>query len=63
MNQQRRKHEVWSYEVRCLQKLEFLSEQVLLHSIRTSLRGAARDLGEDASVDKILNKLDGFMET
>ena len=37
---------------------------MLLHSIRTSLRGAARDLliplGEDASVDEVLDKLDGF---
>ena len=57
-------YKVWSYEVKCLQKSEFLSEQVLLHSIRTSLRGAARDLliplGEDASVDEVLDKLDGF---
>ena len=37
---------------------------MLLHSIRTSLRGAARDLliplREDASVDVVLDKLDGF---
>ena len=37
---------------------------MILHSIRTSLRGAARDLliplGEDASVDELLDKLDGF---
>ena len=37
---------------------------MLLHSIRTSLHGAARDLliplGEDPSVDEVLDKLDGF---
>ena len=37
-------YEVWNYEVKCLQKSEFLPEHVLLHSIRTSLRGAAREL-------------------
>ena len=37
---------------------------MLLHSIRTSLRGAARDmlipLGEDASVNDVIGKLDDF---
>ena len=46
-------YEVLQYEARCLQKS--LPENVLLLSIRTSLRGAARDLliplGEDATVD------------
>ena len=55
-------YEVWQYEARCLQKS--LPENVLLLSIRTSLRGAARDLliplGEDATVDEIIDKLDGF---
>ena len=57
-------YELWSYEVKCLHKSEFLSEQVLLHSIFTSLRGAARDLlialGEGASVDEVLDKHDAF---
>ena len=57
-------YEVWNYEVKCLKMSEFLPENVLLHSIRTSLRGAARDLliplGEDAFVDEVLDKLDGF---
>ena len=55
-------YEVRQYEVKCLQKS--LPEHVLLLSIRTSLRGAARDmlipLGEDATVEDILDKLDGF---
>ena len=57
-------YEVWNYEVKCLQKADYLPESVLLHSIRASLRGAARELlvpmGEDASVDEVLEKLDGF---
>lgn len=57
-------YEVWNYEVKCLQNSEYLPEHVLLHSIRSSLRGAARDLliplGENASVEEILEKLDGF---
>lgn len=57
-------YEVWNYEVKCLQNSEYLPEHVLLLSIRTSLRGAARDLlvplGENATVDQVLNKLDGF---
>ena len=56
-------YEVWQYEVKCLQKSD-LPEHMLLHSIRTSLRGAARDmlipLGEDASVNDVIGKLDDF---
>ena len=57
-------YEVWSFEVKCLQNVADLPEHVLLQSIRTSLRGAARSmlipLGEHASVTDILNKLNGF---
>ena len=57
-------YEVWQYEVKCLQKADGLPESVLLHSIRSSLRGAAREhlipMGEDASVDEILHKLNDF---
>lgn len=57
-------YEVWSFEVKCLQKVEDLQEHVLLQSIRNSLKGTARamlvPLGEHASVQDILNKLDGF---
>lgn len=48
----------------CLQNYEYLPEHVLSYSIRSSLRGAARDLliplGDNVSVEEILNKLDGF---
>lgn len=57
-------YEVWSFEVKCLQSSQYLPEPVLLHSIRSSLRGEARSLlvplGENASVTDILAKLDGF---
>ena len=57
-------YEVCNYEVKCLQNSEYLPEHVLLLSIRTSLRGAARDLlvplGENATVNQVLDKLDGF---
>lgn len=57
-------YELWSFEVKCLKQNEFLSELLLLQAIRNSLRGTAREmlipLGEDASVDDILEKLDGF---
>ena len=57
-------YEVWNYEVKCLQKSDYLTEQVILNSIRASLRGAARELlvplGEEASIDEVLQKLDGF---
>ena len=42
----------------------YLPDHLLMQAIRNSLRGAARDmlipLGENASVEDILNKLDGF---
>ena len=57
-------YEVWQYEVKCLQKADGLPESVILHSIHSSLRGAAREhlipMGEDAFVDEILHKLDDF---
>lgn len=57
-------YEVWSFEVKCLQKSPYIQEDVLLQSIRNSLKGSARSmlvpLGENAKVDDILNKLDGF---
>lgn len=57
-------YEVWSYEVKCLQKANMVNEDVLKQTIRNSLKGFARSmlvpLGEDATVSDILNKLDGF---
>lgn len=57
-------YEVWSHEVKCLQNSEYIPEHVLLNSVHSSLRGAARELliplGENASVKEVLEKLDGF---
>ena len=57
-------YEVWSFEVKCLKNIQELPEHTLLQSIRNSLRGSARDmlipLGEKATVDEILEKLEGF---
>ena len=57
-------YEVWSYEVKCLQKSPYLEEHHLLYAIRNSLKGSARSLlvplGENATVTDILHKLDGF---
>lgn len=57
-------YEVWSLEVKCLRHIQELPEYSLLQSIRNSLRGSARDviipLGENATVDQILDKLEGF---
>ncbi|XP_062577691.1 uncharacterized protein LOC134239537 [Saccostrea cucullata] len=54
--------DVWSYEVRCLKNQ--LPEHVLLHSVRSSLKGLAREmlipLGEFATVNVILMKLEDF---
>ena len=56
--------EVWSFEVRCLKNGQAIPEHTLLQSIRNSLRGSARDmlipLGEHATVQQILDKLEGF---
>ena len=57
-------YEVWSFEVKCLQNSNLLTEDLLKQHIRNSLKGSARSmlvpLGEGASVTAILNKLDGF---
>ena len=57
-------YEVWNFEVKCLQKSKQLPEHILLQSIRNSLKGSARSslvpLGENATVDEVLDKLDGF---
>ncbi|MCG8031950.1 MAG: hypothetical protein JAZ03_07220 [Candidatus Thiodiazotropha taylori] len=57
-------YEVWSFEVKCLKNSANLPDHILFQSIRNSLRGTARDmlvpLGEHATVDEILEKLDGF---
>ena len=57
-------YEVWNFELKCLKNNDLLSEHVVLQAIRNSLRGTARDmlipLGETATVDDILRKLDGF---
>ena len=57
-------YETWSFEVKCLKNSNYLPDHLLMQAIRNSLRGAARDmlipLGENASVEDIVNKLDGF---
>lgn len=57
-------YEVWNFEVKCLRKSDYLPEHLLLQAIRNSLRGTARSmlvpLGENATVENILDKLDGF---
>ena len=54
--------EVWNMEVKCLQNAD-VPDHILSHSIRKSLRGTARSmlvpLGESASVQEILDKLEG----
>ena len=55
-------YDVWSYEVRCLKGQ--WPDHVLLQTVRSSLKSTAREilipLGESASVDKILAKLEDF---
>ena len=57
-------YEVWNFEVKCLQKSNYLPDHLLLPAIRNSLKGTARSmlvpLGESAYVKDILLKLDGF---
>lgn len=57
-------YEVWSFEVRCLINSQVLPDAVLLQTIRNSLKGTARSLlislGEVATVNQILDKLEGF---
>ena len=54
--------DVWCFEVKCMQKTN-IPENIILQSIRSSLRGAARgvlvSLGSSATVD-ILDKFEGF---
>ena len=56
-------YDVWSFEVGCLKKAH-IPEYLLLQSIHSSLKGIARSmlvpLGETATVQNILDKLDGF---
>ncbi|XP_061196784.1 uncharacterized protein LOC133205059 [Saccostrea echinata] len=55
-------YDVWSYEVRCLKGQ--WPDHVLLQPVRSSLKDTAREilipLGENATVDNILAKLDDF---
>ena len=57
---------MWKFEVKCLKYNEYLSEHLLLQAIRSFLRGSACEmlipLGESATVDEILQKLDGFFD-
>lgn len=57
-------YEVWNFEVKCLKNSAYLPDHLLLQAIRNSLKGTARNmlvpLGEGATVDDILQKLDGF---
>ena len=57
-------NEVWNFLVKCLKNTAYFSEHLLLQAIRNSLRGTARNmlvpLGESATADDILEKLDGF---
>lgn len=54
--------DVWSYEVRCLKNQH--PEYIVLQCVRSSLKGVAREmlipLGESATVDEILQKLEDF---
>ena len=47
-------YEVWSFELKCLQKSAYLPKHLLLQAIRNSLKGTARSLlvplGKTASV-------------
>ncbi len=57
-------YEVWNFEVKCLQNNGFIPNHVLLQAIRNSLKGTARSmlvsLGEQATVEEVLHKLDSF---
>lgn len=54
--------ESWKFEVRCLMKNNVYDRDLLLQSVRQSLKGEAgrlaMHLGEDASLDDILHKLE-----
>ena len=55
-------YEQWRFEVRGIQTYANYTEALLLQSIRRNARGPAADLvlhlGEDATVDVVLGKLD-----
>lgn len=57
-------YEVWNFEVKCLQNAHIHDEHIILQAMRNSLKGSARSmlvpLGEDAKIEDILTKLDGF---
>lgn len=56
----------WKYEVKCLKK-SALQENIILQAIRRSLRSTPADvltwMGESATVDDILHKLEGLYGT
>ncbi|KAK3088314.1 hypothetical protein FSP39_017390 [Pinctada imbricata] len=60
-------YDVWSFEVRCLKRTGQYPEHIILQALRNSLKGTARSmlvsLGEGASVNDVLTKLDGFYGT
>lgn len=58
------KYEVWNFEVKCLQNSRQYQEHILLLAVRNSLKGLARrmlvSVGDKASLEDIIKKLDGF---
>ena len=59
--------ELWRYEVECLRRDNTYSADALARLVRRSLRGEASQLilhlGVDATVDQIVDKLEGFYGT
>ena len=55
--------EEWTYEVRCLRKDKMYSEATIGQAIRKSLKGQAKKvllpMGSDATVDQIIQRLEG----
>ena len=55
--------EKWTYEVRCLRKDKMYSEATIGQAIRKSLKGQAKKvllpMGSDATVDQIIQRLEG----
>ena len=55
--------EEWKYEVRCLRKDKMFSEATIGQAIRKSLKGQAKKvllpMGSDATVDQIIQRLEG----
>ncbi|XP_062566929.1 uncharacterized protein LOC134229238 [Saccostrea cucullata] len=58
------RYEVWNFEVKCLLNSNQYPEHILLQAVRNSLKGLARSMlvsvGDKASIQDILRKLDGF---